>query len=581
VRPARPTAACIQAASAKRGSALSDETALLEIAGRRVEVPVGRRLHLALLRSGVMIETPCGSRGKCRKCRVQVTGGDWPVMPAEQDWLSAEELAAGFRLSCQQVVRGDGAVAVVPEFLISTAKTGISRLGAAQALVPLDPWYDRRLLAAGARPLGLAVDIGTTTVVAALLDLDSGVEVAGVSVPNPQGGFGADLMSRLSYALSGDEARLELQAVVVSALNDLVTRLCRRAQCRPEGILTAAVVGNTAMHHLFFGLPVEDLALAPYVPAVTAALERRPSEIGAGLGLHPAATIYALPNVAGFVGADAVAVMLACGLDEPSPEVRLAADIGTNGEISVAGPSPAAGGRHRLVCCSAPAGPAFEGGEISQGMRAGPGAVEGVEVVRDPQGRAVDLRVAVIGGGAARGICGSGLLDAVAASVRAGLLDLGGRLIGSGAGLPPALGERIAEGPAGRGILLGPDVMLTQKDVRALQLAKGAIRSGMEVAMREFGVTPAEVDHLWLAGAFGNYLRPEAALACGLVPPVRPERLQAVGNAAAQGCKLALLSQGARERAEALAHMAEHVELATHADFEGIFFEALGFPEPE
>jgi uncharacterized 2Fe-2S/4Fe-4S cluster protein (DUF4445 family) len=555
---------------------------LLQVAGRQVEVAAGGRLSFALLRAGVMIETPCGSRGKCRKCRVQVTSGDWPITPAERDQLAADELAAGFRLSCQQVVRGPGSVVVVPELLVSSQKTGISRLGAAHAGAPDDPWYDRALVPAGGRPIGLALDIGTTTVVAALLRLDTGEELGGLSTPNPQGGFGADLMSRLSYAISGDEARTELQAVAVAAVNDLVARLCRRVRCGPEEIVAATVVGNTAMHHLFFGLPVEDLALAPYVPSVTDALERRAAEVGDGLAIHPRATVYALPNVAGFVGADAVAVMLACGLDLPSPEVRMAADIGTNGEIAVAGPSPAAGGRQRVVCCSAPAGPAFEGGEISQGMRAGPGAVEAVDVRFGPDGAPSDLAVGVIGGGEARGICGSGLLDAVAAAVRARLLDPGGRLAAGPAleHLAPALAARVVQGPNGRGIALGPGVVLTQKDVRALQLAKGAIRSGMELAMRAFGVGAAELDALWLAGAFGNYLHPEAALACGLVPPVARERLQPVGNAAAQGGKLALLSDGARRRAEALGRMAEHVELATHPDFEAIFFEALGFPEP-
>ncbi len=555
------------------------EPAILEVAGRQVEVARGQRLSFALLRAGVMIETPCGSRGKCRKCRVQATRGDWPVAPAERDQMTPEELAAGFRLSCQQVVRGSGTVVVVPELQVSSQKTGISRLGA--AAVPLDAWYDRSLTAG--RPLGLALDIGTTTVVAALLRLDTGEEVAGLSTPNPQGGFGADLMSRLSYAISAGEARAELQAVVVRAVNDLVERLCRRAGCAPEEIVAATMVGNTAMHHLFFGLPVEDLALAPYVPSVTEALERRAAEVGEGVSIHPRATHYALPNVAGFVGADAVAVMLACGLDQPSAQVRMAADIGTNGEISVAGPSPLTGGRHRVVCCSAPAGPAFEGGEISQGMRAGPGAIEVVDVVAGPDGRPADLAVGVIGGREARGICGSGLLDAVAASVRAGLLDPGGRLASGPRleALAPGLAARITEGPNGRGIALAPGVILTQKDVRALQLAKGAIRSGMELAMRAFGVGPADLDALWLAGAFGNYLHPEAALACGLVPPVERQRLQPVGNAAAQGGKLALLSDEARRRAEALARMAEHVELATHPDFEGIFFEALGFPEPD
>ncbi len=552
--------------------------ASLHVAGRDVEVALGARLHLALLRAGIMLETPCGSRGKCRKCRVRVTGGDWPVTQAERDQLSEAELEEGHRLSCQQVVRGDGSVAVVPELLVSSAKTGISRLAAGDA--PADPWYERRLRAPGGRALGLALDVGTTTVVASLLDLDSGEELAGLSTPNPQGGFGGDLMSRLSYALGGQAARDELQGLVIDAVNDLVTRLCRRAGCRPEHILTAAVVGNTAMHHLFLGLPVEDLAVAPYVPARTEAMELRPSQIGTGLGLHPLATVYALPNVAGFVCADAVAVMLASGLDEPSSEVRMIADIGTNGEISVAGPSPRAGGRHRVVCCSAPAGPAFEGGEISQGMRAGPGAVESVRVLRDAAGRPVDLEVGVMGQRAARGICGSGLLDAIAAAVESGLLDPGGR-VASGRGLEalaPGLAARVTDD--GRALRLGDEVLLTQKDVRALQLAKGAIRSGMEVAMREFGVGPGDLRVLWLAGAFGNYLHPEAALGTGLVPPLALARVQPVGNAAAQGCKLALLSARARQRAEALGRLAEHVDLATHPEFEAIFFAALNFPPP-
>ncbi|WP_050742276.1 ASKHA domain-containing protein [Symbiobacterium thermophilum] len=528
----------------------------VKAAGRTFSVPSGMPLARALNQHEPFVETPCGARGQCRKCLVRVLGEAPEPTPADLEQLTPAELAQGFRLSCQLRVDRDLEVAVVPAVTLDPRK---ARLGALAGPAEVDPWAP---LNPTGRSLGFALDVGTTGIAGALLDLRTGEELAVHASLNPQAVYGADLMTRLSHAIQGEEQKGELTRLVRDAAQALLGRLLGKAGARPEEVTAASLVGNTAMHHLFLGLPVEQLAVAPYTPAVT---EGRVFEVPG----FPA--LYALPVIAGFVGADTVAAALAAGLDA-GEETVLLVDVGTNGEVLL---------RHagRLYACSAPAGPAFEGGEISQGMRAGPGAIEAVRF----DGR--DLVVTVIPGGprstagggggsgteAARGICGSGLLDAAAALLEAGLMDETGRLTHAG----PAA-HRLAEG--GRAVALAPGVQLTQKDLRSLQLAKGAIRSGIEVLLRVAGIGPARLDKVLLAGAFGNYLRRESAVATGLLPPVDPGRIQPIGNAAIAGAKLALLSRSARDRAEALARGARFVELATHPDFEEVFMEALNFP---
>ncbi len=560
-------------------------------AGREFSVPAGSVLSHALNQHEPFVETPCGGRGQCRKCLVRVLGEAPAPTPADREQLTRAELEQGFRLSCQLRVALDLEVAVVPAAALDPRK---ARLGALTGPVEVDPWAP---LNPSGRSLGFALDVGTTGMAGALLDLRTGEELAVHAVANPQAAYGADLMSRLAHAIRGGEQQAELTRAVREAAQALLKRLLSKAGARYDEVAAATLVGNTAMHHLFLGLPVRDLAVAPYTPAV---LEGRIFDIPG----FP--TLYALPNIAGFVGADAVAAAVAAGLDQEE-ETALLVDVGTNGEALL---------RHRgqVYACSAPAGPAFEGGEISQGMRAGPGAIEAVRF------DGTDLSVTVIPGGpgrrggdrttgdetagdgttgdgttgdgttgdgttgggttgdgttggrtAARGICGSGLLDAAAALLDAGLLDWTGRLKATG----PAA-HRVVDG--GRAVALAPGVALTQKDLRAFQLAKGAIRSGVEVLLRTAGIGPEALDAVLLAGAFGNYLRRESAVATGLLPPVDPARIQPVGNAAAAGAKLVLLSRGARARAEALARGVRFVELATHPDFEEIFMEALNFP---
>lgn len=511
-------------------------------AGRTLPVIDGTKLSIALNTNEIFVETPCGARGYCRKCVVKVVGEAPPATPPDIEQLSPDEIALGFRLSCQLAVTADLQIAIVPAAMADVKKAAMGRLSGP---VAVEPWA--RLLAAG-RSVGLALDVGTTSMVGALLDLTTGEELAAQSVPNPQAVHGGDLMSRLSYATAAEENAHELQTLALNAVRNMLDRLCSKAGLAREQVTAATFCGNTAMHHLFLGIPVADLALAPYVPAV---LDGYQAQLP---GLPP---VYALPNIAGFVGADAVAAGLAAGIDQGEQTV-LVVDIGTNGEMLL---------RHRGVvyACSAPAGPAFEGGEISQGMRANPGAIETVSF------DGTDLQVGVIKGAAPKGICGSGLLDAVAALLDAGLLDWMGRLQPQG----PAA-HRLSEGAMA--VELAPGVWLTQKDVRALQLAKGAIRSGIDLLLQVAGIAPSDLDAILLAGAFGNYLRRESAIAIGLLPPVAAENVKPIGNAAAAGAKLVLLSKGARDRAEALARYAQHIDLATHPDFEEIFMDALNFP---
>jgi len=520
----------------------------VKAAGRVFLVPAGAPLARALNQNEPFVETPCGARGQCRKCLVRVLGEAPPPTPADLEQLTRAELEQGLRLSCQLRVDRDLEVAVVPAAALDPRKASLGRL---TGPVEVDPWAP---LHPTGRSLGFALDVGTTGMAGALLDLRTGEELAVHAVANPQAAYGADVMTRLAYAIQGEEQREELTRVVREAARGLLDRLLSKAGARRDEVVAATLAGNTAMHHLFLGLPVGDLAVAPYTPATVD---------GQVFAIPGFPMLYALPVIAGFVGADAVAAALAAGMDEGDGTVLLV-DVGTNGEVLL---------RHQgqLYACSAPAGPAFEGGEISRGMRAGPGAIEAVRFDGS------DLAVTVIpgrtaaAGTAARGICGSGLLDAVAALLEAGLLDRTGRLRAEG-----PLAHRLAE--VGQAVVLASGVELTQKDIRAFQLAKGAIRSGIEMLLRAAGIAAPDLDAVLLAGAFGNYLRRESAVATGLLPLVDPARIHPIGNAAAAGAKLALLSRTARARAESLARRARFVELATHPDFEEVFLEALNFP---
>lgn len=394
----------------------------------------------------------------------------------------------------------------------------------------------------GKNPYAAAFDIGTTTLVGFLLDGRTGDTLATVSAMNPQIAYGADVIARIQAVMDGKD----LRGCILSALGEMLGQLARKAGISREDIPLVTLVGNTAMHHLLLGIDPAPLVVPPYMPGVTQALTLPAAGL---LPIHPRGTVRVLPNIAGFVGADTVGCLVSAGFDRLT-ELTLLIDIGTNGEMVL-------GDGSRRVACSTAAGPAFEGAKISRGMRGAPGAIDHV-TLEDGQ-----LRFHVIGDGEARGLCGSGLLDLVACLLEAGLLDGSGYLPGKTYTLP------------------GTDVTLTQGDVREVQLAKAAIRAGVELLCDHLGVNPGAIRRVLLAGAFGNYMDPASACRIGMLPPVLEDRIEPIGNAAGAGARACALDRDAFKRSRSLAAGTEFLELASRPDFQDRFVDALEFEEEE
>ncbi len=448
--------------------------------------------------------------------------------------------------------------------LLRTARHGLTVVRADNLFLAVEPGDTR------AEAFGLAVDIGTTTVVTYLVDLWTGATVATVSGLNPQAAFGGDLMSRIAFAQEHPAHVRRLHVRLLQHLNAQIEDTCAQAAIARERIYKVVVVGNTVMHHLFLGLDPTYVGQAPYAPAVRRGLRLRAAEVG--LRLPPATPVFLLPIVAGFVGADATAMALATRLDAARAP-RLAVDIGTNGEMVLGGPDG-------LVACSAPAGPALEGAQLRCGMRAARGAIDRVRVAHD-------VAYHVIGDVPPAGLCGSGVLDLVAGLLDAGVVDASGRLHPEPpSGVPDALRRRVTVLPDGQPafVVVTPDesatgeaVVLTQGDIRQLQLAKGAIRAGIAMLQRLTDTPDDRLAELLLAGGFGNYLNVDSAVRIGLIPRLTRERVHYVGNAAGLGAQMALVSETERRRAEALAQRIRHVPLATRPEFQEVFLEALQF----
>lgn len=413
---------------------------------------------------------------------------------------------------------------------------------------------------------GAAVDIGTTTVVLYLCHLPTGEVVSVVSDLNPQFRWGDDLISRIRVAME-PEGLEALHRAICELIDELLGRASAGAGVARERIYELVVVGNTCMSHLFLGVSPRGLSALPFAPAFREGQVTRAAELG--LGIHPEGRVYVLPNIGGFVGADTVGVILASELDLADGP-RAAVDIGTNGEIVVAR-------NGELYACSTAAGPAFEGARIGQGMRAAAGAIDAVTVEGE-------MRYHVLGNAPPRGMCGSGLVDAVAGLVKLGVIAETGRLLGPEE-LPPGAEKvkgRVVENEAGRAFILataeetgGRPVALTARDVRELQLAKGAIFAGLTMLLEQVGLRPRELELLLLAGAFGNYIQKESAIAIGLAPDLPRERIRSIGNAAGLGARLALCSRGLRERAEEVAGRVQHIELSEQEGFYDRFAEAM------
>jgi uncharacterized 2Fe-2S/4Fe-4S cluster protein (DUF4445 family) len=490
--------------------------------GRELSVPRNSPLQEALFPQGV--EFPCGGRGRCKGCRIKVLEGMLPVTDDDRRLLAQHEIDDGWRLACRARAECD--------LKIELAQWEATIL-ADEAALDFTPKSG----------LGVAVDLGTTTLVAQLLDLQTGHVLAVQTALNSQAQFGADIMSRVDHALR-DEGKAALQTSIREQIGRLLRELLNDAGERGGELREVLIVGNTAMHHLFCGIPVAPLAQYPFEPENDKLQVFRAAELG--WSDVEEVRVQFLPCLGGFVGSDILAGVLATGLHESEALVALI-DLGTNGEIVI-------GNKKRLLCASTAAGPAFEGARISMGMRAATGAIAEVRL------REGEFQCRVLGQVAPRGICGSGLVDAVAAGLETGLIEPSGRL---------------AKGPS---LPLASPVSLSQKDIRELQLAKGAVAAGVRLLLEIIGAAPEDLSNVYLAGAFGNYISRTSARRIGLLN-FSPEQLQPAGNTALRGAKLALFSSANEDGSyAAMRELIRHVPLKEQ--FQEIYIEEMRFPSP-
>jgi uncharacterized 2Fe-2S/4Fe-4S cluster protein (DUF4445 family) len=594
--------------------------------GKRIEVEKDQSLLSAAQSGGIAIASLCGGIGVCDSCKIRLVNGRLSEHSLEETALfSDDELKAGFRLACQSFPLSDLTIEIPPESLTAPQRLQIEgqevafqieplvkpitieipfpsindlrsdtirlkealaekydipsvliELPVLEALSPLLRKLEWHVLLAmrnnvvvGVLPahtllLGLAVDIGTTKIAAYLCDLSTGIVLAKSGAMNPQTAFGEDVISRISFINTNKDGHKILQSRLVDTLNSLITDLCllasnQNSRITPDQIVEVVVVGNTAMHHIFAGLPVQQLGIAPYVPAVSEPIEI--SAYAIGLNISPGAKIFMPSNIAGYVGADHVAMLLSTRLPQAS-KTSIALDIGTNTEITLFY-------KEQLFSCSCASGPAFEGAHIQAGMRAAPGAIERVQVING------EIHIQTIDNLKPVGICGSGILDAIACMRELGIIDRRGAFISSS--------PKIRQSVHGREFVIvdqensgnGRDIVVTRKDINEIQLAKGAIRAGIEVLLEYAGITADEIEDFIIAGAFGSYINIPSAVKIGMFPGLPRNRFRQVGNAAGTGARQMLLSISQRQVAEKIANRVEYIELSIYPNFTNIFSKSL------
>lgn len=609
-------------------------TADSAVAPKATRVPRGSSVLEAALKAGVGIDATCGERGRCRSCRVRLVKGKFsPPVVQDRMQLGTDAVNEGFRLGCQTEVVEDCSVQVLPPREEAGHQIFHNDKGESYASVVPESGIEKHHIKAEApedehkmtsdleeifeqlpegvnqkltldvlrktpnvlrdkggdmtvttfngsiidlevgdtsdQVYGMAFDIGTTSVVGSLHNLKTGEELAVVGGLNPQAVHGGDLMSRIAYAQFDDKKLQQLRGTILKAVNQYIQDACEQANVAADHIYKIVVVGNTCMHHIFLGIDTSHVGLAPYAPVWRKSIEVAASEIP--LKSAKNARVCLLPIIAGFVGADTVGAILASRIHE-SDVPRAVVDIGTNGEIVM-------GNKDRLVACSAPAGPALEGGEITHGMRGANGAIEGISIDGD-----VELKV--IGATPPIGICGSGLIEAAAQMLDAGVLEESGRLAHEKFDdLPETLKSRFRKVDKIRSFILaredqtghGDIIELTQMDIRALQFAKGAIYAGIAMLQKVMDLSDEDVAEVLLCGGFGNYINLESAKRIRLLPNLPPEKITYIGNAALVGAEMALLFEKERNQSEEIVEKIEHIALATHLDFQHIFVEACRF----
>lgn len=590
----------------------------------------GITIRDAALELGILIDSDCAGIGTCAKCKVEIKEGANPATTIEQQLLTAQELKRGVHLACQSPIMSDILCIVHPKSVLGEQimTDGLSREvhldpDICKVLVRISPSqlgekyfdfeqlieilqqqgytisnYDFQVTRNVARVVrdkdylvtavvdqeyllavepgdttqmlyGVAVDIGTTTVAIKLVDLTTGDVVAVNSAANPQAAHGSDVVSRLQYIIQHPGGLKRLNQLIIKLVDGLIKNLCDEAGIHPEQIYKVILAGNTVMQHIALDIDPRHLAHKPYTPVF-----QGPATIHAtslGIEINPHGVVYSIPNLACFVGSDITAVLTILDLDEQD-KFQLAIDMGTNGEMVI-------GSKDRLLCCSSPAGPAWEGACIKWGMRATRGAIERVEIENS------ELHFRTIGGCDPIGICGSGLIDIICGFLRAGVIDKSGRVLnpaqlpGKANGLKKLI---VHNNKKGNGLKIadigsGNSIVVSQNDIREIQLAKGAIASGTKILIAELGISPDEISNVYVAGAFGNHIRAKDVLDLGLIPKIAPEKIKFIGNAALTGSEVILKSKEARKRAEQISQKIEYIEVADRPEFQDNFVNAMHF----
>lgn len=594
-------------------------------------MPTGVSAFDAASWNGIAIDSTCGGYGTCKKCKIQITNGDVPPAKLDSRAFTQKEIADGWRLACLVRTTSDISLKVPPLTTRPKAATvGVGRqvilrpavqkryvelsepslhdqrtdvvrvldaiddieatftLSAIRALPTIlrashfkvtAVFIDQELIGIEAGDTssfryGIAYDLGTTTVVATLLDLNSGTPLSVKSMLNKQQPFGADVITRISATMLDPTALGRLRGLAQDTLAELTREVCEEADINPLHVYEVALAGNATMVQLLLGVDPEPLGVAPFIMASAQFPDVAATELG--LQLHPQAKAIILPSLGAYVGGDIIAGALASGMDRDK-RLRLFIDVGTNCEIIL-------GDGTKILATAAPAGPAFEAASIKCGVRAASGAIETVKIVEG------ELVIGTIEDSVAIGICGSGLVDACAVLVQMGLLDHSGRFVSDdiAATISPTLASRLCEREGERVFVLVWNgeignltdcIFLTQRDVRELQFAKAAIATGWALLLEEFDVEERDIQQVLLAGSFGSYLSPSSAIKIGLVPKISVMRIVSAGNVAGEGAKMVLLSAQERHGATALLDEIDYVELSDRADFNDKFVERLSFPK--
>ncbi len=576
----------------------------------------------ATRQAGIALRSECGGKGTCGKCQVQIIKGDFDEpAPRERQLLSKGQLEEGYRLACRTVTKKDARIFIpansrlenqvlqteglqarfIPQPAIRVQQIKVTPPSLQDLMADLErvntvlhergiekPHASLPALTAMStelrrsnwevnivhtqneilhvlppgkvNPLGLAVDVGTTKLACYLCELESGKTLAARGVINPQIARGEDIMSRLSAVLEHLENANGLQQDVMYAIQQTVEEMCSTLGIATYQIMDACLVGNTAMHHFFLGLPSAPLATSPFIPTLTSDIYPRTEELG--LKLMPGARVYAPPPIAGFVGSDHLSFLLASNFGQNNQQTRLGIDIGTNTEIALQKSG-------RIVSVSTASGPAFEGAHIRFGMRATPGAIEHVTI--DEEGKA---HCQVIGNLPAAGLCGSGILDAISEFRRTGIINSRGRLEKKVPSVKPDV-EGMLNFILMEGSTAQREITISQKDIDQVLLAKGAIRAGIDILMDHLKVQAEEIEEVVIAGAFGSYMNPVHAINIGLLPHLPSQCIHAVGNAAGTGARLMLCSKEMRAKALMLAKQIEYLELTVYPDFAMFFARGI------